>query len=232
VGSGVDCTPLGAQCIKGLCETGLIAYWAFDEGTGTVAADATGNGNDGTVTGGQWVTRDTNGALQLGANASYVEVGDKLDTVDLPFSVAAWVRVGAAGANTNILFESDADAPVHSGIWVLRVSSGEWEVGFGDGTDNNATARRSLATNAPLPQGTWIHIAAVVEGPTTMRLYQDGAEVPGTLSGTGGALVVHRADPFHIGSSALGNSWDGNIDELRIYERPLSASEIATIAAL
>ena len=54
-GAGLDCTPLGARCFMGVCETGLVAYWPFDNEEGELARDVTGNGNDGSIINGAWV---------------------------------------------------------------------------------------------------------------------------------------------------------------------------------
>ncbi|MHC4463713.1 MAG: hypothetical protein ACYS30_20120, partial [Planctomycetota bacterium] len=64
---------------------GLISQWKFDEGEGSIAYDSVG-GNDGTIYGAQWTTGQVNGALQFDGHDDYVEVGDKLNDVDLPFS--------------------------------------------------------------------------------------------------------------------------------------------------
>ena len=73
---------------------GLVGYWTFDEGGGTIAYDSSGNGNDGTLQGDpQWVTGMINGALEFDGTEDYVEVADN-ETLQQweRFTIAAWIN--------------------------------------------------------------------------------------------------------------------------------------------
>jgi hypothetical protein len=96
-GAGLDCTPMGARCFRGVCETGLVAYWPFDEEEEELASDVTGNGNDGSVINGQWVTGESDGALELGLSAAYVDVGriDELRVYERALSATEVARIAA-----------------------------------------------------------------------------------------------------------------------------------------
>jgi hypothetical protein len=225
-----DCTAIGAQCLKGLCETGLLAYWPFDERTGELAGDASGNGHHGTVVDGQWVTGHSGGAIALEIPGSHIDVGDRLHDVVVPFSVASWVFAKPSDG-ARVLVASDANTTSWNGFWVQRGPAGIWEVTFGSGSGAGPRTRRTLESTDPLPNETWVHIAAVVEGPTDMTLYVNGVQVAGTLGGSGGPML-HTSDPFYIGTRDRTTSWDGRIDELRIYGRALEPSEVATLAGL
>ncbi|MBU0579479.1 hypothetical protein KJ628_05955, partial [Patescibacteria group bacterium] len=55
----------------------LVAHWRFDEGSGTIAADVSGNGNDGTLRGDpRWVAGVIGGALEFDGNGDYVDCGN------------------------------------------------------------------------------------------------------------------------------------------------------------
>ena len=226
-----DCTAIGARCLKGLCETGLVAYWPFDERSDELAADVSGNGHHGTVVDGQWVTGHAGGAIALETPGSYIDVGDRMDDVVIPFSVASWIFVKPTEV-TRVLLSSDANTTSWNGFWVQLGPTGIWDVTFGSGNGAGPRTRRSLESNDPLPTETWVHIAAVVEGPTDMTLYVNGVQAPGTLVGSGGPML-HTPDPFYIGTrDPTTTSWGGRIDELKIYGRALEASEVAALAGL
>lgn len=96
------------------------------------------------------------------------------------------------------------------------------------------------ATGSALPVGRWVHVAFVADG-NTLRLYRDGIEVG---SGPGGPIVAARTVPaMSIGfrtndegsaitAANFGERWDGLIDELMVYHRPLSAEEIRRLASV
>ena len=83
-----------------------------------------------------------------------------------------------------------------------------------------------IATSGNLVEGEWIHAAAVYDG-TNMILYKDGQVVGST--GKNGNISTNGSVPVWIGgnpNSATDMPWDGLIDEVRLYERSLTAEEI------
>jgi hypothetical protein len=86
-----------------------------------------------------------------------------------------------------------------------------------------AGAERRVAGSSPLPTSIWRHLAATFDG-AILRLYVDGAQV-GSLARTGSILV--SAGPLRIGGNAVwGEYFQGLIDEVRVYNRALTPSEI------
>ncbi|GAG43024.1 unnamed protein product, partial [marine sediment metagenome] len=83
-----------------LGDTGLLAHWKFDEGSGTTAYDSVG-GNDGTLINGPvWATGQLDGALEFDGGGDYVDVGDKpsLDITGDQITVMAWFKPATTGA--------------------------------------------------------------------------------------------------------------------------------------
>ena len=72
----------------------LIAHWRFDEGSGTIAADTSGNSNDGTLMGNpQWVTGKIGGALEFDGDGDYVDCGnDAIFDITEEITLAIWVN--------------------------------------------------------------------------------------------------------------------------------------------
>src|SRR5258707_1256221 len=78
--------------------TGLVGYWKFDEGSGTTASDASGDGYTGTLqSGAGWATGQIGShALSLnGSNTSYVDIPNTVVDTTQSFSVAAWVKLNS-----------------------------------------------------------------------------------------------------------------------------------------
>ena len=78
---------------------------------------------------------------------------------------------------------------------------------------------------AVLPVNAWTHLAATYDG-TTMRLYVNGVQVASRPQ-TGN--IATSTNPLQIGGDSIyGQYWSGRIDEVRVYNRALSAAEIQT----
>ena len=197
---------------------GLVAAYGFDEGSGTTTADSSGNANTGTLVGGtSWSTNGHSGnAVSFGGGTSRVSVPDA-DSLDLTtaLTLEAWVRPTVLTAWRTVVLKERSGGIVYS---LYANNAGDRPVGQVDiGGEQNA------AGAAKLPLDTWTHLAATWDG-ATLRLYVDGV-----LSGTkavSGALV-DSAGPLEIGGNAVwGELFAGLIDDVRVYNRALTASEI------
>jgi hypothetical protein len=208
-----------------------IAWYRLD-GTG---ADASGNGNDGTVSGAT-PAADRHGAA--GAALSFdgvddqVDLGDRFNTLELPFSVAAWVyQPNAAYGEFRSIFATDDETDVYAGMFFQTTPSGMGQISFADGGPVGVDHRRTLETVAPLPTDRWLHLVATVRSLSDMTLYVNGVRVSGVMSGTGGP-PAHSAAPARIGAFQLvaaNRPWLGLLDELRIYDCSLDAGEVSVL---
>ncbi|MHC4500734.1 MAG: LamG-like jellyroll fold domain-containing protein, partial [Planctomycetota bacterium] len=82
---------------------GPVAHWQLDEGAGTIAADSSGNGLDGTLMGDpQWVAGIIGGALEFDGVDDYVDCGNPsiLDFGTGDFAISAWIKTTDAGGET------------------------------------------------------------------------------------------------------------------------------------
>jgi PKD repeat protein len=197
---------------------GLVAAYGFDEGSGTTTADASGNGNNGTVSNATWTTAGHySDGLVFGGTNALVTVNDSA-SLDLTSGITleAWVYPTAVDGWRSVIFKPNGSSGL---CYVLQGSSGQYGSvpSFGLSiAPANVLASTSLATN------TWSHLAATYDG-ATMRLYVNGTEVANQAQ-TG--AVAASSDPLTIGGNSSGNNFAGTIDEVRIYSRALSPSEI------
>jgi glucose/arabinose dehydrogenase len=196
---------------------GLVAAYGFNEGSGTAVADAAGRDNDGTVSGASWTA-----AGRFGSALTFDGVNDMVtipDAAPLDLTTAmtleAWVRPSVGGDWRTVLLKGHA-----SGLAYALYASGDngrpaGYVRVGDERDARGTAA--------LPTGTWTHLA-VTYGGGFLRLYVNGVQV-GSRAQTG---TIATSDlPLQIGGNSVWGEWfAGVIDEVRVYDRALSAAEV------
>jgi hypothetical protein len=203
----------------------LAAYWSFDEGSGNVAFDSSGNGNDGTFVGNpQWVTGMYGGALEFDGD-DYVNCGNgpSLQIQD-EITIAFWFQVQA--------FQNTWEGFLAKGDNSYRASRGG---GSGNATHMGISGTSTGGGNGwfngtvIVTGGDWHHYAATYDG-TAGRIYIDGVldvESPGT-----GQINISSYD-LYIGenSQATGRFFHGLLDDVRIYSRALSEEEIQGVMA-
>ncbi|MBK9130640.1 MAG: LamG domain-containing protein [Gammaproteobacteria bacterium] len=194
-----------------------IAHWTFDEQSGVVAEDTSGNGNTGTLIG-----DPAREAGRLGGALSFDGVDDYVATTLIPFdpsirdfTVALWFRVDARGSDEHLISQGDGS-------------------GTGRGWLGNDVSRgiysflgRVRTDTQFIPElGQWHH-AALTKSGTTVQIYVDGQ-----LKATNPDVKVEPADgTLFLGSNktaTLGH-FNGALDDVRVYDEVLDA---ATIRAL
>jgi hypothetical protein len=203
----------------------LVGEYLFNEATGNVIIDSSGQGRNGTVSGAQWVARqlvDNNGqagyALKF-SNGAYASVpSDALKY--LPLSISVWVN---PQANVNDIRNNiiSNDLPAHAGHGIGINSSGNVYLEYeGIGWFRN--------TSYQVQWGNWYHIVAIYET-GRIRTYLNGNLVD-DFSHQQEALDAQLT--FLIGrhnfDTSLGDGvfYNGLVDSLRIYHKALSEEEI------
>ena len=184
---------------------GLVGWWRFDEGTGTVASDNSSNGNSGTITGASWVAGIYGQALSFdGTVNDYVSV-PSLNIASGPFSISVWVKPAAHSDFMTIMgFDSSRR--------LLISSNGLLLTQFGDNFFSVGT----------VPNNAWSLVTYVYNG-TYENWYINGVYDSQHLP----TSTPKWESAFYIGQYNLINYPDsGTIDEVRIYNRTLSAAEI------
>ena len=198
---------------------GLVSWWKFDEGQGNVALDSVG-GNHGTlVNGPTWVDGKYGKALSFDGVNDYVETAQTVSlALTTSASIAVWFKTTAAAYQEIVRQIGTSDNGIE-----LRVSSSH----KADVSVYLGSWREIIDTNGPnVNDGNWHHIVGVVDG-TTVKLYRDGnfiISATGTNNlNTGNAKVVIGRHPLYP------DYFNGLIDDVQIYNRALSADEIAQI---
>jgi hypothetical protein len=224
----------GTQGISALySNTGLVGYWPLNEGTGSSTIDQSGNGNGGTWSG----TPAGNGgtyyaAGKVGSYAGYFNGNTGNDSVvtngtvgalTSNFTVVAWIN--------NPSFSSVGDFTVVGDR--LNAASG-WEIETPTSGNSAALLWRTFYGSSGniysaymLNSGTWYQVAAVQLNGSAL-LYVNGAQVL-SQSITNPVAGSQAFAIGYIGVGSGGSSWLGSIDDVRIYNRTLSAAEIQAL---
>ena len=205
---------------------GLIAHWKFDEGQGDIAYDSAGN-NDGTVYGAQWTTGQINGALSFDGVDDYVYLGDidEFEFGEDDFSISVWIYPrNHSGSGSHIITKYYWGNEQRQ-WWLAHMDSGV--IGFYTNPTGASSDGEKLASVSPVAQNAWAFITTVRKGSTKYIYINGKLDTTGTTAG----ILTGQSAKVYIGavdspSEGLHNFFNGEIDDVRIYDKALSAEEI------
>ena len=197
----------------------LELYLPFYEASGTACADLSGNSNDGTATGTTVVDGVFGRMRHFDGTDDYIECADaaSLDFGTANFSIEAWFNLTDQwyAQHPHIFSKQD---PEQATEWALFVSSGDGYLTF------RANATNQLEYAVDMADDTWHHVVVTrVSG--VFHLYVDSVDRDNVTV----ALTLTNASVLRIGrrSAAYNGYFKGDIDEVRIYTRALSADEVS-----
>jgi hypothetical protein len=218
-------------------ETNAVAYYDFNEGTGTTINDRSGTGNTGTLTigatGSQTTTTQawTNGASGRSSGAMSFDGTDDYVTCGTGSSLNL-----TSSGTIEVWFKITGTLPTYAGL-VSKSSSGNTDgiayvLGKGSGGNafrinlsNGTTDQSVYTTTSSWATGQWYHIVATWDG-TTVKMYVNGQQEanPGQ---TVNAQTLGTT-PLEIGRAYAGyqSYWPGLIDEVRIFNTSRTAAQI------
>ena len=213
--------------------TGLVGYWTFDEGNGSTASDQSGNGNAGTWngSGSHWATGKVGSAGQFNGTNDYVGVAASVSIQGISsYTVAAWINMALPGTNYNPIFCKESGVDV-SDIVIDDSGSGVSDrITFSHNNGNGGTPSSGEAyTNPAIPANVWAHIAVTYSG-GTVSVFINGALLR-TFTGVNSPLTNNS--PVDIGrmlySGGYRHFFSGKMDDMRLYNRALSAAEVTAL---
>ncbi|MCK5924192.1 MAG: hypothetical protein KAG66_24870, partial [Methylococcales bacterium] len=208
----------------------LIAGYPFEEGNGATVFDLSGNGHNGTLTGGavRNLSGETGEAIEFNGTDSSINLG-AVDITTPAMSIALWFKPDDFGTSDARLISKANGTSSSAHYWMISTLStaGQHRLRFRLKTENGGTA--TLIGNAALIPGAWTHVTATYDG-FNMKLFQNSIEV-GSLAKTGAVSTSSSIDAW-IGSNP-GNSryFDGLIDDVRLYGEALDGTTIQDIIA-
>ena len=202
--------------------SGLLGYWPFDEDAGNVAHDASGNGHNANLTNTTWNTGIFNFALGFNGSNS-LALTSAIPFINA-FSISAWVN---PAVTSQASYARIAETQVSSGLYLGVESTGtmyQFVVNGGTGATGTCGVQYGCAEGGSVTAG-WHLVSGTYDGTTTI-LYVDGAMVASDTA----QAPSNASLPLYIGQAAVsGSVWNGLVDDLRLYSRALTASEISTL---
>jgi chitodextrinase len=199
---------------------GLVAAYGLNDSAGSVVADASGQGNNGTNRNGTWTSAGKfGGALSFNGTSSRVDVPDA-PSLDLTsaMTLEAWVRPVALGKAWKSVVVKLQPTDLTYALYASTNTGRPAGIVY-------SGAEKQVAGPTRLPLGTWTHLAATYDG-SVLAVYRDGSLVSSTfVSGP----IATSGNALSIGGNALWGEWfNGLIDEVRVYNRALTATQIQT----
>jgi Concanavalin A-like lectin/glucanases superfamily len=226
-----------ASSTTGAPVSGLVAAYSFNEGAGSTAADASGNGHTGTIINAVWTKSGKYGnALVFNGHDALVTIADAAALhLTTGMTLEAWVNPFAIPqANcipTSTCYWMDV---IHkdSDRYYIEASSNQNEEPEAGGIFvrpwtllhfHSRSGKHILYGRSALPLNTWTHLALTYDG-AMLRFYVNGAVVS---SSPESFALTTSTNPLCIGGDPTqGQFFNGIIDEVRIYSVALTGAQI------
>ncbi|RLG27662.1 hypothetical protein DRO03_11615 [Methanosarcinales archaeon] len=217
-------------------DDGLVAEWHFDEGSGSVLADSSGNGNDGVIHGATWVEGEYGGALSFDGVDDYVNCGNdgSLKRSNTDFTIEAWIKLNDYSSSwVEAILSNRASGGGVGSLFFVRGEKdalNKRKVTFDTSVGTESGPPRMVFGITQLQLNQWYHVAATFQ-------YKGGDANEATIFVNG--VAENTATLREIGNPDAQQTWigwepsqnvdydfNGIIDEVRIYNRALTAEEI------
>jgi hypothetical protein len=207
---------------------GLVVWWKLDEAAGTAsAADSSGNGNAAALTGlaaaSAWKADRGGRVLECdGTGGALAADSTSLDGIRNAITIAAWVSRPQLGGGYSVVLSRQ-----------VGTTNGEhYFLGLSNDTPGFIGTVGTVFAPAALPTNQWVHLAATYDG-TTIRIYQDGTQI---ASGAGTGTFAADTSKLTLcgnqndAAGTIQERFTGRVDDVRVYDRALSAADIAALA--
>jgi hypothetical protein len=192
----------------------LVAYLSFDDGSGTLAVDNSGNGNNATVSG-TWTAGISGKGINFDSFYDCALLSTPIGT-DATYTVSLWYKRSNDGATNYRSLIADASANIHH---LLINNPGTTTLCIFDGSLHDFSGY-SIPDD-----GKYHNYIVVYVSQSTADLYVDGEYI----SQVSHSINLNTYKFGRIGNWTDGSYWAGPMDEVRIYEGALTASEIKAL---
>lgn len=225
---------IGSSTLSGLTlNDGLVGYWKMDTGTGLTAVDSSGYESDGTLTNmdasTDWVSGSSNinfantSALNFDGSNDYINLGNPTALhVTGNQTISFWARPTALNARRNPICKA------YGGVFcITQETSGTMNYYYGTSGANGAPYQ-GFGFASAVTAGEWSHVTFVRDFTNSIiRTYRDGTA--GATAATTYTAATAGANSAYIGEGYV-SSYYGDMDDVRLYNRALSATEVTSLA--
>ena len=216
-------------------QNSLVAYYPFNSN----ANDESGNGNHGAIMGGVTPTTDrfgnANAAYTFNGTNGHISIPSLNNMTYKPITYSGWVVItsnlpNTGGYNKKVILGRDQINVTTEGAIVFANNG----TGAGSPMQNQfqyymggVPTPDNPHSNTNLPLGTWQHFVYTHDASGTFKWY-----INGVLTNSGTFTNINNANiPFNIGSGDGRDFWDNKIDDIAIYNRALSATEVEQLSS-
>jgi hypothetical protein len=212
----------------------------FNEGTSSCLAlyefEDNANSTDSSTYNGTWSGTEAYGGGQykkggiFNGTSSYIDIPSAIySSISGPFTLSAWIKTTSSGSYKIIIGMGGVNGVASKGLTMWMDSSGLLYASWGNGSTEDYW---SVSATTPLNTGDWVHVAITVDGLTNpvVKGYVNGVAEG---SGTTGSDSITFDTSLTIGARDMGGTvasyWDGSIDQVRIFNKELTATEVLQV---
>lgn len=218
---------------KTVSRSGLVGHWKFDDASGISATDSSGQGNTGTLNGSMtdsdWVNGKRGKALDFDGTNDYVDLGSSKTYISstAPFSTSFWFNAESSPNTYSVILGLKTDLTNQLQIGYSSDSNFDFHVIF-----SGQGAGSGVFSNLP-SANEWHHGIITFDGVDyqatgSYKIYIDGVSQSLTSASSSGGATNANAIGWRIGGVST-NYFKGKIDDVRIYDRVLSSTEVAAL---
>lgn len=196
----------------------LIGYWKFDENKGNTTSDISGKANNGTIKGSIWTTGKAGSALSFDGSKNYVDVLNGANfNIAKALTIEAWIKPETTSGSYGIVGKKEWSSTLTGYHFILHNNKLDFDAG--DGITHTVATSGTLSWTT----GSWYHVAATFDN-GKVNFYRNGENI---ASSNTVSKIADNAQELYIGSTKVTTyPFKGSIDEVKIYNRALLASEV------
>ena len=211
-------------------ESNLVAYYNFNDGSGTNLTDLTSNSNDGTMTnmaGADWISNTLfahDYALDFDGSNDYVDISNPYTSFSNSLSVEFWINTSTSTTGPGIGQSSANSDNMSTNVWLMHMNI----TGTIKFNVNDSGSWRSVTSTSRIDDGDWHHIAGTINS-SKVTIYVDGIEEASSNVGISSGITSNSNAIIHLGKDvrwASNRFVNGKIDEGRIWDDVRTQAEI------
>ncbi len=221
----------GTWAVELTADEHTVALWHFNEGSGNIVYDESGNDNHGTIHGATWATGMFGPALQFDGVDDYVEVpaSASLDITDA-ITLEAWIYMTGW---------SEVGSPIHNVILAKRIRTANYQYHVKKVTGQEygylgwySSATKDSTSGTKLYLNNWYHVAAILDDTNNILKFYVNGQLSYENAASTVTLSTNNA-PLTIGTDnyLIMTMFNGTVDEIRISNVARTAEEIAESAS-
>ncbi len=224
---------------RNILGTGLVGHWKMEAGSGSVD-DSSVNSNLATLNGNASYSTDVptladesnTHSLAFDGSGDYLNMGGNLDTTQNTRGItfSAWIKKNTNASQDQIIgYSTNASNNISRAYLLTNAATLDCGARAAD-----SETTQSKFTGSVLTTGVWYHVVCVIDYPNDkIAIYLNG--VPQTATGVVSFTqdftdnTTSLTSAIGIDEDKIGNDFDGLLDEVRVYNKALSATEVAAL---